>query len=87
MCIPANADPIVTISGMRRDTPMLATIGIRIMDATVCETKVDTVQMKNRISRSACDASDDCNPDTRRRITVTETGCLRYYRTRMIYLW
>ena len=50
---------MVTTSGMRRDTPMLATMGMRMMEATVCDTKVDTVHMKNRMISSAFHDSDD----------------------------
>ena len=45
----AKADPITTTSGICIDTPILAMTGINMIDATVCDTKVDMDAQKSRI--------------------------------------
>jgi len=44
---------MVTTSGMFITTLILATIGIRMIEATVCETKVATPMVKHRMSSRA----------------------------------
>jgi hypothetical protein len=44
----AKAAPITMGSGILKLVPMEVIIGIKIREATVCETKVATVQQKNR---------------------------------------
>ncbi len=57
----ANADPITTTSGSARETPMRAMIGMRMMEATVCDTNVATVAEKNsthsRANHGCCNGS------------------------------
>ena len=45
----ANADPITTTSGICICTPILAIIGIRMIDATVCDTNVAIVPQNNKM--------------------------------------
>jgi hypothetical protein len=49
----AKALPMTTTSGMARDTPIRAIMGIKMMAATVCDMKVATVAEKNRIHSRA----------------------------------
>ena len=62
----AKADPITTTSGMLRKTPNLAMAGIRMMDATVWETKVaivpQKIKMYNKASQGLVSGRDELIP-------------------------
>ena len=66
MNLPANAAPIVTTSGISIATLIFATIGIKMIEATVCETKVATPAVKNSISSKASHGLATGNPEQRR---------------------
>ena len=49
----ANADPIVVDTGMLIETPICAITGIKIIDATVCDTNVAIIPQNERIDNNA----------------------------------